>query len=195
MRALNAPEGKMKACPLGAVESQGYPKVNQYQGGTRVVPNMALAQRDLKVWGPTGNDFVVRPLEDYAKSVGFAEMAVDNTVAGGRMNRVCPGKTLALTIGTSFFKAFDKASWAEPRIPITFGSGPSYVSGFTLSSKSMVADCKEVCPSCGLSASCFVARSQCEAEKATCSFCKSCKLHPPAWWQFARKAGCSWRGC
>jgi len=187
-RGLNAPEGKTKACPLGAVESSGYPKVNQYMGGTRVVPNMALAQRDLRVWGSNGNDFVIR--DDYSKSVGFAEMAVDNTVAGGRMNRICPGKTLALTIGASFFKAFDKSSWEPCRIPITFGSGPTYVSGFTLSSKSMVSDCKEVCPSCGLSASCFVAKSQCEAQKASCSFCKSCKTNPPKWWHWGRKWAC-----
>lgn len=191
--ALNAPQGQTKACPLGPVVTQGYPAVNQYQGGVRVVPNMALAQRDPRVWGPDGNKFVIRPLAAYKKSVGFAEMAVDSTVEHGRMNRVCPGKTLALMIGSSFFTIFDKSSWAEPRIPITFGSGPTYVGSFTLSSKSMVADCKEVCPSCGVSASCLAAKMQCEAAKAKCSFCKSCKEDPPKWWNPVRKGTCYWK--
>jgi hypothetical protein len=180
---LNEADGRTKACPLGGEATQGYPNVNQYQGGIRVVPNMAIAQRDLRVWGSDGNEFKIRPVSEYiTKSVGFAEMAVDNSVAGGRMNRVCPGKTVALMIGSSFFAAFEKSDWATPRIPITFGSGPSYVSSFTLSTKQMVADCNEVCPSCGLSASCVKELSKCELEKHHCKVCKSCKANPPKWW-------------
>lgn len=133
---LNKPGGKQEACKEGPKNlATGYAKVNQWQGGTRQVPNIALAQRDPKKWGPTSNEFVVRNLIEYKKSVGFAEMAEDNTVAGGKMNRNCPGKTLALMIGETFLKLFKKGDWdAVSPESIVFGSGPTWVSGFVLKS-------------------------------------------------------------
>jgi len=66
-------------------------------------------------------------------SVGFAEMAEDSSVANGKMNRSCPGKTLALMIGEAFLKLFKKDEW-EVVSPerIKFTMGPTWVSEFVL---------------------------------------------------------------
>mmetsp|Transcript_50010 Transcript_50010/g.160764 ORF Transcript_50010/g.160764 Transcript_50010/m.160764 type:complete len:278 (-) Transcript_50010:52-885(-) len=135
-QSLNKPGGKQEACKEGPKNlATGFAKVNQWQGGTRQVPNLALAQRDPNKWGPTSNEFVVRNLIEYKKSVGFAEMAEDNTVAGGKMNRICPGKTLALMIGETFLKLFKKGDWdAVSPESIVFDSGPMWISEFVLKS-------------------------------------------------------------
>lgn len=131
---LNNKNGKQQACPKGQQNWwTGYPNMNQYQQGIRETPNLAMAQRDPKVWGKDANQFVVRELRVYKKSVGFAEMAKNDKVAGGRMNRNCPGKTLALTIGTTFFERFNTDEWsaAEPD-KIQFKSGPEWFTEFEL---------------------------------------------------------------
>mmetsp|Transcript_107996 Transcript_107996/g.214542 ORF Transcript_107996/g.214542 Transcript_107996/m.214542 type:complete len:567 (-) Transcript_107996:236-1936(-) len=132
---LNKSAGQSEPCKLGSDTGAGYPKVNQYLGGTRHVPNLAIAQSDPRKWGPDAGKFVIRPVENYTQnSVGFAEMAVNNYVAGGRMNRVCPGKALALMIGTTFFEEFDKERWASSD-PITWKGTTPFVSAFTLTKK------------------------------------------------------------
>lgn len=189
--ALSKPDGRTEACPLGARDaSTNFPRVNQYQGGKRVTPVLALAQKDPKKWGNDAHRFVLRGLREYeTKSLGFAEGAVDQSVAAGGMDRVCPGKDLALMIGATFFELFDKSDWAQPRLPIEFTGGPSYISTFTLSSKRMVRSCNEVCPDC--SASCPLVRATCESDKAHCWVCKRCRTHPPRWWDVIGRAACS----
>jgi len=138
--ALSRRDGETKACPLGAPDERThFPKVNQYQGGERVVLSIALAQKDPKVWGPDADKFVVRELKEYEKSLGFAEAAVDVGVAGGGMNRVCPGKDLALMIGSTFFELFDRSHYELSNAkdaPILIG-GPSWTHDFGLNPKSM----------------------------------------------------------
>jgi len=127
-------DGKIGTCTLGpTISSTGYPEVNQYQGGVRHVPNLALAMQDPAKWGSNAADFVIRPLEEYANnSVGFAEMAVNNDVAGGTMNRVCPGKDLALLIGSTFFTMFDKSKWQTLDSIAFKGVTPFMKGGFKL---------------------------------------------------------------
>jgi len=176
------PHGKSTPCNLfWKNPATGTHKVNQYTGGEKhVFPSLPVAQRDPKRWGPDGNMFKIRPLDDYKWSVGFGEAAVNPNVASGRMNRVCPGKNLALMVGSIFFEEFNKEDWAEPRIAsnITFtqGSKPTSQGGmpfapaFTLSSKSMVQNCKEVCPS----KKDYAAENKaCEDAKTAC-LCKKC---------------------
>jgi hypothetical protein len=134
---LNEPDGKTKACPFRKNNwFTGYPPVNQYvPGGVREVPNLALAQRDPKRWGTDASNFTLRPLNQYQRnSVGFAEMAVNNSVADGRMNRVCPGRSLALLIGSTFFQEFDKSKWTPSTTDISFHDSVGFVSDFGLSS-------------------------------------------------------------
>jgi hypothetical protein len=135
--ALNKPDGKTEPCLLsGNSIFTGYPAVNQFAGGVRVVPNLALAMQDPAKWGASASKFVLRNLSEYrSKSVAFAEMAVNNTVASGRMNRVCPGKELALEIGKVFFEEFDKDLWTSSE-SITFTRATPFVSSFTLHTKS-----------------------------------------------------------
>jgi len=132
---LNKPNGKTQACALGEASFfTGYPTVNQYVGGVRAVPNLAIAMWDPRKWGDDSNEFVLRPLAEYDKySVGFAEMAVNNSVAEGRMNRDCPGKSLALMIGTMFFEEFDQSLW-KTTDSISWKSTTPFVGTFTLSS-------------------------------------------------------------
>jgi len=132
---LNKPNGSAEACPLGNPGFfSGYPDVNQYMGGVREVPNLALAMWDPRKWGDDSDKFVLRPLDDYDNfSVGFAEMAVDNEVADGRMNRICPGRGLALMIGTTFFEEFNQSDWKTPD-SISWTSTTPFVGSFTLTS-------------------------------------------------------------
>eukprot|EP00440_Ansanella_granifera_P030629 gb/GFBE01033267.1/.p1 GENE.gb/GFBE01033267.1/~~gb/GFBE01033267.1/.p1 ORF type:complete len:553 (+),score=88.53 gb/GFBE01033267.1/:1-1659(+) len=120
--ALNASEGRTQACPKQPVNPQtGFPSVNQWQGGHRVLLGLVSAMKDPAIWGPGADtEFRVRPLEDYNKSVGFAEMAVDYDVDDGRANRDCPGKDLALLVGKIFWEEFDVNAWeaVDPDIPI-----------------------------------------------------------------------------
>eukprot|EP00928_Gymnodinium_smaydae_P046901 TRINITY_DN31272_c0_g1_i1.p1 TRINITY_DN31272_c0_g1~~TRINITY_DN31272_c0_g1_i1.p1 ORF type:complete len:579 (+),score=102.70 TRINITY_DN31272_c0_g1_i1:80-1738(+) len=135
--ALNKPDGKSEACPLGSNNFfTGYPDVNQYAGGVRAVPNLAIAQRDPRKWGPDAASFRIRPLQDYSEnSVGFAEMAVDSSVAGGAMNRVCPGKQLALMIGESFFRQFNRDEWEPSTEGIAFTGVTPFIDEFKLQKK------------------------------------------------------------
>merc|ERR1719401_2008618 len=136
---LQQPNGKYKACPKGQDSWwTGYPPINQYQGGIRVVPALALAQRDPRKWGEDANTFKIRSTSTYIKnSVGFAEMAEDPTVQGGKNDRSCPGKDLGLMIGEAFFKHFDASQWEVDGNPedILFKSGPAYHDAFTLVKK------------------------------------------------------------
>jgi len=192
--ALSGANGSTGACPLGESDPIGarFPRVNQYGGGRRVVSILGLAQADPRKWGTDAGRFVVRPLEEYEKkSLGFAELAVDGGIARGRMNRDCPGKDLALMIGAKFFELFNRGDWAEPHAAIRFQAGPTWVSGFTLSSKTMVGQCREVCPRCGgADASCYYTRGACEAARSHCSLCKDCGSRPPTRWGLIRHAAC-----
>lgn len=136
--SLNKSDGKSEPCKLGAPSFfTGYPTVNQYLGGVRDVPNLALAMWDPKKWGDNSNQFVLRSKKEYDKnSVGFAEMAVDNHVAGGRMNRICPGRSLALMIGSTFFEEFNRTAWATDDSIGWKGATP-FVGSFTLRSGCM----------------------------------------------------------
>mmetsp|Transcript_94946 Transcript_94946/g.292714 ORF Transcript_94946/g.292714 Transcript_94946/m.292714 type:complete len:638 (-) Transcript_94946:67-1980(-) len=87
-------------------------QLGQWGSGQRVVMSIPSAQKSKKAWGRDHREFVLRPLDTYkANSVGFAEMLVDNDFEGGRHNRVCPGKELALMIGASFFKLMNRSAW------------------------------------------------------------------------------------
>jgi len=179
---LNGRRGTTKACPLGARDKDAkFPKVNQYQGGKRVLPNIALAQADPKKWGPDAWKFVIRPLAEYGKSLGFAEMAADSSVAGGKMNRACPGKDLALVIGTTFFELFNQGDWASSYQEIKFTNGPGWLQNhYTLSSHQMVEDCNEICPDCsGPWPSCWTAQGKCGTEKRWCAT----KRKANDWWR------------
>lgn len=130
---LNASDGKTQACNW--MRGDDLNDVNQYQGGVRVVPNLALAQLDPAKWGDDAGTFRLRPLKDYRdNSVGFAEPAVNDNIANGAMNRICPGKSLALMIGSEFWKVFAKYKddFEQPDDSIVFGAGPSWVSPFEL---------------------------------------------------------------
>lgn len=137
--ALLKPDGESEPCTLGADKSTGYPAVNQYVGGVREVPNLALAMSDPRKWGEDSDQFKLRSLEEYqANSVGFAEMAVDHNVSEGRMNRVCPGRNLALMIGTTFFEEFDSTQW-HTSDSVTFKATTPFVGGFTLKKATSLA--------------------------------------------------------
>merc|ERR1719253_729162 len=63
------------------------------QPDKQVFVNLAMAQRDPRAWGPEPDAFRLRPLEEYQKSVGWAEPAV--APGGGSPNsHVCPAKDL-----------------------------------------------------------------------------------------------------
>lgn len=131
--ALNESNGKTKSCPFLKNRWTGSKDVNEYMGGIREVPNMALAMRDPAKWGDDASKFGIRNISEYRQnSVAFAEMAVDDDVAGGRMNRICPGKTLALMLGETFFKLFDQSQWKTDD-EITFTGLTPFVSAFALS--------------------------------------------------------------
>jgi len=140
MALLNAPEGKTQACKLQDVSWQtGYPQVNQYYGGRRKVLNLALAQQDPVKWGADAASFRIRSLDEYStKSVGFAEMAVNHNVAGGKMNRKCPAKALSLLIGEQFFVEFDELQWTTKE-KIEFRKRNPFADSFTLKATSTSA--------------------------------------------------------
>jgi len=133
---LQKPNGSSEACPLGGDSMAGFPAVNQFMGGVREVVNIALAMSDPRKWGADATQFKVRALEDYGNySVGFAEMAVNRNVAGGRMDRVCPGKALALLIGGTFFEEFDPSSWNLAGDDIAWKATTPFVGPFVLASR------------------------------------------------------------
>jgi len=110
---LNNSDGMTIPCPEPYEESAtGAPPSNQWLGGRREVLDVGRAQRDKSRWGADADRFVVRPLETYNNnSVGFAEMAVDKTVAQGKNDRSCPARELAIAIGAIFFEEFVKDRW------------------------------------------------------------------------------------
>lgn len=122
-----------QACPLGPVDPvTDFPPVNQAVGGRRLLAVLAAAQRDPSVWGPDAEEFKLRPLELYSQSVGFAEPARDDSVAGGKMNRNCPAKKLALMMGTTFFELFDVSKWVQNGDQPRFQGGSPYVGDVNL---------------------------------------------------------------
>lgn len=151
--ALNHPNGETAPCPLGAPHKRtGFPEVNQYKGGKRWMPNVAIAQQDPDIWGEDAKIFKLRPLEHYEKySLGFAEMAVDPNVANGRMNRMCPGRSLALLMGKTFLSMFRPDEWTvNPEEPIKIKTGGPYVGDFPIFLREPVEKCiKERCSCTG----------------------------------------------
>eukprot|EP00171_Calliarthron_tuberculosum_P011132 IDg11132t1 len=75
------------------------------------------------------------------------EAAVDNSVAGGRMNRNCPGKALALLMGKTFLEMFRPSDWSvDHSKPIKINMGGPYVADFTMYLKEKVEKCRtDVC--------------------------------------------------
>lgn len=149
---LSKPNGETEACPLGKPDpNTGYPKVNQYEGGLRGLPNIAMAQLDPDIWGEDAYKFRLRQLELYDNySLGFAETAVDPHVADGKMNRVCPGRTLALLMGSTFLKMFNPGQWfVDPKEDIVIKTGGPYVKDFNIYLKSKPENCAKVLCDCG----------------------------------------------
>lgn len=148
---LNKPNGETEACPLGKPDaSTGYPKVNQYEGGMRGLPNVAIAQLDPDIWGEDAYKFRLRPLELYDNySLGFAETAVDPDVADGKMDRKCPGKQLALLMGSTFLKMFNPDQWfVDPKEDIVIKTGGPYVKEFNIYLKAKKKNCAKVLCDC-----------------------------------------------
>lgn len=130
-------KGRTFACPkLDKNLWTGYPPVNQWDGGHRYVLGILLGQQDPHVWGEGADStFRVRPLQEYEKlSVGFNEMATNYGVNGGRSNRNCPAKELALLLGKLFFEEFDVSAWEakDANIHIDSRGAASRVQPFTL---------------------------------------------------------------
>ena len=76
--------------------------------------NMAGANKDPNAWGADAHRFRVRAMSDYhTMFTGFADFARDGSVEGGNLNRVCPGKSLALRVGKMFFKHFTYGKWVR----------------------------------------------------------------------------------
>lgn len=150
--ALSAAKGETAPCPLGSPHKHtGFPVVNQYKGGMRWLPNIAMAQLDPDKWGDDATKFKLRPLDLYHKySLGFAEMAVDEKVAAGRMNRNCPGKALSLLMGKTFLEMFRPSEWTvDPEKPIKIKTGGPYVGDFTMYRKESIEKCREEVCKCG----------------------------------------------
>ena len=91
----------------------GFAYVERSAGGApeqTAMLSLHSAQNDPAAWAEDPNRFLLRPMEEYAaKSVGFAEPAADSAVAGGKMNRNCPAKELALQLASAWFRAFNQA--------------------------------------------------------------------------------------
>lgn len=105
---------------------------SQTTGGVRKVLNLALANKDPNAWGGNAHQFHVREAHEYSsKFVGFADDAWDNQVAGGKMNRNCPAKTLALQMGKAFFNEWDQAGWCTSDSPAYTEATP-FIDVFTL---------------------------------------------------------------
>lgn len=104
----------------------------QSAGGIRKVLNLALANKDPNAWGADAHQFRVRDWSAYASNfVGFADYASDSTVAGGKMNRNCPAKTLALQIGKAFFNEWERDNWCTSDSP-GYKEATPFVDAFSL---------------------------------------------------------------
>eukprot|EP00588_Corethron_pennatum_P035881 CAMPEP_0194341486 /NCGR_PEP_ID=MMETSP0171-20130528/89913_1 /TAXON_ID=218684 /ORGANISM="Corethron pennatum, Strain L29A3" /LENGTH=553 /DNA_ID=CAMNT_0039106861 /DNA_START=28 /DNA_END=1690 /DNA_ORIENTATION=- len=107
---------------------------SQYAGGVRKVLNLALANQDPNAWGRDAHQFRPKNMTQYHKEfVGFADFAVDDAVAGGAMNRKCPGKNLALVMGRVWFEEWDQGRWCTRDDSKFIGSTPFHEE-FTLRS-------------------------------------------------------------
>jgi len=105
---------------------------SQAEGGVRKILNVALANKDPNAWGADAHRFRVRDHTDYAtKFVGFADYAFDNSVAGGKMNRNCPAKDLALQMGKAFFTEWDQNGWCTRDSP-AYEEATPFVDAFGL---------------------------------------------------------------
>jgi len=133
---LNKPDGETEACKKERDGwFSGFPPVNQYRGGERVVLDLPSGQWDTEKWGPEADEFHLYSLDEYDEnSVGYAEMAVDKEVADGDMNRDCPGRMLANIIGKVFFEEFNQDAWEaeDSNIKLVQAAGPNTVSDFVL---------------------------------------------------------------
>eukprot|EP01061_Rhynchopus_euleeides_P008170 TRINITY_DN171_c2_g1_i3.p1 TRINITY_DN171_c2_g1~~TRINITY_DN171_c2_g1_i3.p1 ORF type:complete len:1111 (+),score=146.06 TRINITY_DN171_c2_g1_i3:105-3437(+) len=115
--------------PWRAEEGVEYP---QWQGNL-VLLGLGLASRDPNVWGADAHKFRVRSMSEYHEHfVNFAEPAVDDTVAGGRMNRKCPGKALALALGKAWLKNWKQSEWQVVGSPATYKYMSPYIGSYVL---------------------------------------------------------------
>lgn len=169
---------KNDPCPLGAVNARtGFPQVNQYQGGKRWLPNLAVGQTDAFVWGSDATSFRHRPLELYENfSVGFAEQAENPKIENGRMDRACPGRKLALIMGSSFLKLFHQDEWmVQSPEDLVIRTGAPYFREFDVYYKEKLNDvdlCKDKFCKCG-EADGIVAKLRCQICATTkCPFKK-----------------------
>lgn len=173
---------------MAGSDCEGAPCANQYQGGERNVLNLALAQRDRAQWGADAETFRLRTHAEYAASfVGFADMAVDSSVAGGKMDRACPGKDLAVQIGSTFFEQFDAGAWqlSPAQGSIEFAQVTPFVDEFTLFAAA--TPCPFECGGWDV---------VCKAQEAHCGTCSECEALPScssecagsSWW---RRWGCT----
>lgn len=161
--ALNKPNGHSDACPLGMMDNRtGTPDINSYTGGRRWLLSLALAMRDPAVWGPDADKFRLRPLEMYEKnSVAFLEMATDPSVANGRADHSCPGRSLALLFARSFLKVFNKQEWAlSPNSEIVLQGAVPYTNPYALFPKRIIQECVEKTCKCTENMG-FVGRKMC----------------------------------
>lgn len=91
-----------------------------------VYVNLLMASRDPRVWGEDSDKFRIRPLEDYHKSVAWAEPAMA-PLNSSPNSHACPAKQMSIVVLTEFLAAwmienigqeafdrdepFDPASW------------------------------------------------------------------------------------
>lgn len=165
---------------------------SQVAGGTRKILNLALANKDPNAWGSDAHQFRVRTMSEYHELfVGFADFAKNDNVAGGKMNRVCPGKGLAVAIGETFFTVFKKSQW-HTRDVSEYAEATPFMDEFVLYPKSNV--CPYTCSA--LDAKCHAQELHCKlcdiecAQKMTCNQrCSEDCSYSCRWWD----AGCHWR--
>lgn len=114
----------------------------QTEGGVRKVLNLALANLDPNAWGQDAHKFQPKTMDEYhEKFVGFADFAVNNSVAEGKMNRKCPGKNLALTMGKIWLEEFEQDRWCTTDDSKYIKTTP-FVEDFTLRVKESNQDRK-----------------------------------------------------
>lgn len=128
--------------------------MNQYRGGRRTLLNLATALQDGGAWGRDAGVFKVRNRATYEKlGVGFAEQAVNESIANGGMDRKCPAKQLALLLGKVFLSVFEKEDWfvSVGETGFQMRTGGLYTPGMTLLYARNETNCLESKCKCGLS--------------------------------------------
>lgn len=149
-------------------------------GSKRYILNLAMSSKDPNAWGADAHRFKVRSLSDYhAKFMGFADNAVDNSVAGGAMNRKCPGKDLGIKMGKAWFSVFNQGSWCTTD-ESGYAEATPFGDEFTLIKPTCSGSCKRGKPN---GASCSM---QITGESECCD--GSCNMQ----WGWHN---CGWRGC